>query len=421
MSDPPGIPSALGIEAVEWQPQPGGSLTVSVIGRWRRRRPSWSGQPQLVIEAQGMRNRFPAMPEPPSLIGAAPGTWRLSFSVPASLAPHLGGRVWLQLGAVVVPLPAAAARPAPDPAELSPASEPAGPSPAPRSARERLPAPESPDRAVDLQVEVQRLDRRRRIAEQRAHAEHALRMELAEELAQLGSAGRSAHQLAAAEERIEQLEGEIGFLRRRLARRTVGQERAAIMRAELAAARKRDVAAPAALAPMPESPGGLLDAERRIVEWRARRQPSLLAPLVGLRTQLRVLRGEIEHEGALRADAERRVVEAYDAIAALRSQLGNVLDPAELSMPAETPAERDVEPELRSETKRLEAERFEVALARLREATPRREAESGEAAEPDGEGEPGPDGAAAQPDPDAEPRTWFGRLLRRLRKGAQSG
>src|SRR5450631_2151430 len=61
----------------------------------------------LVVEAQGRRHRFPAMPEPPSLTGAVPGTWRISFSVPASLAPDLGARTWLQLGAVVTPLPAA--------------------------------------------------------------------------------------------------------------------------------------------------------------------------------------------------------------------------------------------------------------------------------------------------------------------------
>ena len=107
MNDPPGVPSPLGIEVVEWFSEGGDNLTVRVTGRWRRRRPSWSAQPTLVIEAPGRRYRVPAMPEPPSLTGTPPGMWRISFTVPASLAADLGGRAWLQFGAVVVPLPAA--------------------------------------------------------------------------------------------------------------------------------------------------------------------------------------------------------------------------------------------------------------------------------------------------------------------------
>src|SRR5215831_4945348 len=128
MNDPPGVPSQLGIEVVEWFSEGGENLTVRVTGRWRRRRPAWSAQPTLVIEAPGRRYRFPAMPEPPSLSGTPPGMWRISFAVPAALAPELGGRAWLQFGAVVVPLPAAVEPlgagdndPAPEPpAESSP-------------------------------------------------------------------------------------------------------------------------------------------------------------------------------------------------------------------------------------------------------------------------------------------------------------
>ncbi len=400
------LPSALGIEAVEWLPQAGGSLTVSVIGRWRRRRPSWGGQPQLVIEAEGTRHRFPAMPEPPSLIGAAPGTWRLSFAIPASLAPHLGGRVWLQFGAVVVPLPAAAGRPG-----------------GPEGGRESQSPTKAPER--DLQAEVQRLERVRRIAEQRAHAERALRIDLEEELARVGSAAQAARQLTEAEERIAQLEDEVGFLRRRLARRTVDHQRAAATRAELAAARRRVPVAPVA----PRAPAALrhdlLDAERRIIEQR-RSDPrkALLAPLQRLRTHVQTLRGQVEREGARRADAERRVTQAYDAIAELREQLGHTL------APAIDPATPERGPELDPGLDRpLDAERFEVALARLRQATPPIEAETAETApepkaqaapEPDAEAAPEPDAEAA-PEPDAEPRTWLGRLLRRLLGGAQSG
>ena len=98
------LPSSLGIEAVECVAEGGPSLTVRVIGRWRRR-PEVRGQATLVVETEAGRQRFQAMPEPPSLTGAAPGTWQMTFSVPAALAPVLPGRTFLQLGGVMVPLP----------------------------------------------------------------------------------------------------------------------------------------------------------------------------------------------------------------------------------------------------------------------------------------------------------------------------
>ena len=374
------LPSALGIEAVEWSAQAGGSVTVSVIGRWRRRRPSWGGQPQLVIEAAGTRHRFPAMPEPPSLVGAAPGTWRLSFSVPAALAPHLGDRVWLQFGAVVVPLPTGSRPPSPP---------------------EPPPLPEARDRTADLQAQVERLERSRRIAEQRAHAEHALRIDLEEDLARLGAHEHTARQLTEAEERIRQLEDEVGLLRRRLTRRAVDSERAAATRAELAAARRRVPAPRVALTAPATLPHRLLDAERRMVEQRrADPRQALLGPLQRLRAHLRALRREAERETARRADAERRVSQAYDAIAVLREQLGGAFAPE----PAPAAAEPDPEP-VPDPSPPLEAERFELALERLRQATPPRE----------------PQTPVAPPEPEAEPRTWFGRLVRRLLGGAQSG
>ncbi|MGH2886776.1 MAG: hypothetical protein ACRDPA_29470, partial [Solirubrobacteraceae bacterium] len=92
MSD---LPSSLGIEAVECVAEGGRSLTVRVTGRWLRRRPEPRVQAMLLVETDTGRQRFPAMPEPPSLTGAAPGTWRMTFSVPAELAPVLPGRTFL--------------------------------------------------------------------------------------------------------------------------------------------------------------------------------------------------------------------------------------------------------------------------------------------------------------------------------------
>jgi hypothetical protein len=66
------LPSSLGIEAVECLAE-GRSVTVRVTGRWRRRRPEPRGQATLVVETETGRRRFPVMPEPPSLSGAAGG------------------------------------------------------------------------------------------------------------------------------------------------------------------------------------------------------------------------------------------------------------------------------------------------------------------------------------------------------------
>ena len=148
--DPSAVPSALGIEAVEWIAEGGENLTVRVTGRWRRRRPDWSGKPTLVIEATGRRYRFPAIPEPPSLSGAAPGMWRITFAVPAALAPDPGARAWLQFGSVSVPLPSAVQSPggvnATEASESSPAGRPAlgeveaVPAPAPATGERQPPS-----------------------------------------------------------------------------------------------------------------------------------------------------------------------------------------------------------------------------------------------------------------------------------------
>lgn len=171
-----GSSAAVGIESVEWLDAGGGQLTVRVTGRWRRRR-GWvesRGQTMLVVEAEGRRHRFPATPEPPSLSGVAPGTWRLSFAVPADLAHSLRGHVWLALGTVTVPLsvPDSAAGPAAD-------REPAGTQPVERAsaaaAREAAASPEAePEPAVrdgerePAGLEIERAWRRADAAERTA-------------------------------------------------------------------------------------------------------------------------------------------------------------------------------------------------------------------------------------------------------------
>jgi hypothetical protein len=251
MSELPGT-SAVSIESVEWSAESGGNLTVRITGRWRRRRPVSTGQPTLVIEAEGRRHRYPAMPEPPSLGGTGPGVWRLSFTIPGWMAPELG-RTWLQFGTVIVPLPVAV----PAPGEGGRGDRAAPPEPAPPpSGSERPPPPpafdidpdepaEPPDfeptRGVDeltqrvdaledelrdarsmrdeLAASLEERERKRRIAEQRAHAEQALRKDLARQLSSSAREADRARQalgdLAAAEERIRSLEDELRHARRR--------------------------------------------------------------------------------------------------------------------------------------------------------------------------------------------------------------
>jgi hypothetical protein len=107
MTEPPGVQPALGIESVEWFAAGGERLIVRVTGRWLRRPAAPRGHAMLVVAADTQRHRFPAMPEPPSIGGTPPGAWRVSFSLPAWLAPYLSRRLSLQIGGVIVPLPGA--------------------------------------------------------------------------------------------------------------------------------------------------------------------------------------------------------------------------------------------------------------------------------------------------------------------------
>jgi hypothetical protein len=236
MSELPGT-SAVSIEAVEWAAESGGNLTVRITGRWRRRRPVSSGQPTLVIEAEGRRHRYPAMPEPPSLGGTGPGIWRLTFTIPGWMAPELG-RTWLQFGTVIVPLPVAVpAQPAPSvdrppPPPPAPEDDPDVPEEPPDFERtrgvaeltQRVGALEDELRDArsvrdELAASLEERERKRRIAEQRAHAEHALRRDLARQLSANADEAERARQamgdLAAAEERIRSLEQELRRARRR--------------------------------------------------------------------------------------------------------------------------------------------------------------------------------------------------------------
>ncbi|HEY2770349.1 MAG TPA: hypothetical protein VGI87_07275 [Solirubrobacteraceae bacterium] len=404
MNEPPMMPSALGIETVQWLAEGGENLTVRISGRWRRGRPTWSGQPLLVVEAQGQRHRFPAMPEPPSLTGAAPGTWQMTFSVPASLSPAQGAHAWLQLGgAVVVPLPMPATGAEGDPTAERAAADPvANPQLlaerrlrsaelAAETARQR--ADRAEVAARDLAREVERLERelegvRReperlgelliereqqlRAVRQRAHAEHAIRLELQAELgarvASEGQTGGEDREGSVHAWRVRELEEEVETLRRaadeaqhtaqaaqtarshaeeRLAEAaepTARSEHAAAiadrLREEAAVARRTAaVSLPRAVAPVNGVAGHdreLVRGERELVEARLSRGPesvsesvAAMAPVApgGAEPELEQVLAELREElGRLRADAEREQaarVAAEAEVEALRRQLGD--------------------------------------------------------------------------------------------------
>lgn len=350
MDDPSGVQSALAIEAVEWEPAGGQNLMIRVRGRWRRRRPALRGQPLLVVEADGKRHRFPATPEPPSLAGAPPGSWQMSFSVPSWLAPHLSGRSWLQLGLAVVPLP-------PPSGPTAPGDELDGPDEeiladrrmltaelAVQRERERRAEAEAlvadltarieslEEELEDAEAEAEQLravtielERARRAAEQREHAEHALRLELEERVDERSDDERSARaalgDLAESEERIRQLEVE----RDRLVARAADAERSASEAREAAARAAVEVAA----APgQTLAPGGRrfrelsdeIAAAAALIpaEPQVGRRPILPAP-----AESRALEGEralVQHRGALSAaeprptPEERELQETVDAL-----------------------------------------------------------------------------------------------------------
>jgi hypothetical protein len=437
MSEPPGLPSVLGIEAVEWLGQGADSLTVRVGGRWRRRRPMISGQPLLVIEAGTTRQRFPAMPEPPGLTGAAPGMWQMSFSVPAALARRSGARAWLQLCSVVVPLPVPVADDPspPDDETLAQrrirAAELAAESAAHRVAEAKADAERLADRAAELKRELEEQtelararDRARRAAEQREHAERALRLELEERLATRGAPPPPRSDAGDRALRIEELEEEVTRLQRaadevhqvaraaEVARRHAEERLAALgqarttrpfaesLRAELGFVHGLDpvAAAPVAAAPVAAAPVSAphnaadrrrLDRERDLIANRRRpgtlsaSDPRLTATFDELRAELAGLHEQIARAVEERARAETRAAELERALSErsarsaqilgvieqLRTEIGQAR--AGAAQPEPEPEAPPVSPpEPRVPAGSVDAERLAAALTRLRESAP---------------------------------------------------
>jgi hypothetical protein len=459
MSD---LPSALGIEAVEFVAEGGRTVTVRISGRWRRRRPELRGQAMLVVETGTVRQRFVAMPEPPSLIGAAPGTWRMSFSVPAELAPQLPGKTFLQLGAMMVPLPVGEV-PAPvgevPVGEASPAGEavegpeePDGPDPellearllrsselAAESARRRASEAEAAvaelvarvgeveDQLAGARAESERLgviiaerDRRLRLSEQHVHSERALRLDSEQ---RLHERSRTAdHERRVLQSRVSDLERELMRMRREV---DEAEHQAAAARASRAAREKQPVQQPLLVPPpprvlpkppreppRPERLPGHNRADAVAAEFALSRVPATAGPVTpapataALERELADARHELA-EARRELRRQRLLCErAYDAIDRVRGELGRIGETAapEPPPPEARPARPKSEP--------VQAEQLSAALARLRAGAP------SPAAEPVAPVEPAPTAPPVKPWL-REVRRRLGRMARR-RLGPQS-
>lgn len=453
------LPSSLvGIEAVEWVSEGGRTLTVRVTGRWRRRRPELRGQAMLVVETEAGRQRFLAMPEPPSLSGAAPGTWRMSFSVPAALAPVLPGRTFLQLGGVMVPLPIGEVT---IPAES--AEEPSADVLEERRARgSELAAESARRRAGELAAEVERLEdalgqarteadrlrdeiaereRRLRGAEQHVHAERALRVDLEQELALRTRAAR--HDLRVLHDRVADLERELGRTRRavdeavhlvaaahaaradaerRLAERgpiepappAMDGARAELSRRELELDGSARAKPPPAVAPRPVERAvdrTMLGIEIGMVRRRGERADPRVAEL---ERELASAHEEVEAQ-------RRRSARAYEAIELVRGELRQIRagsPPPSPSPPSPPPSPLSPPPEIAGsaspagprEAGPVQAEQLSAALARLRER-------SQPVSEPEAVPEPGaadPAGSLLAVPPRGATKPWLHSAFRAL-------
>ena len=411
MSD---LPSALGIEAVELVAEGGRSVTVRVTGRWRRRRPELRGQAMLVVETGTVRQRFVAMPEPPSLTGAAPGTWRMTFTVPAELAPQLPGKTFLQLGAVMVPLPVgemagaveeAGATGTPGPAESSgpevlEARQLRSSELAAESARRRAAEAEAAlvalnDRVGEIQDDLGRAreesdrlrdviaerERELRGSQQNVHSERARRAEVEQALTEKTRA--AARDLRALHDHVADLERELGRMRRAV---DEAEHLAAAAVAGRAVAERRLAERPPPAPPAPplapeavdaRAPAAAFDATRaRLIAAEfaharaAPARPSAAIPIrapaavdaSALALELAILeRHAVRGDGDLRAKAlERELTDARRELSDARGHVGDARGEVARARSELAQARRELE------RQRLMNERAYVAIDQVR-------------------------------------------------------
>lgn len=315
-SDPP-----LELESVHVDALAGDRVLVRLKGRWRRRSRNPEARAMLIVEVEGRRHRFPAIPQPRRMRLGSPTGWGASFALPAWLRPRLDGHMSLTVGDAIVPVPplgdgpepfsderaqaAEAVIPVPDP---DPPDRPAETSPDPRARTERDPLTETD--AAELLAEppaegdADTVAALRAELQERAASEARLRGELAEVKARADARTAGQSRLEATR---EQLRSELDQLRELVQQqdqqRSEVESRAMVLAAELADAQQQVQAATAARAEALEERDAL---EREVTELRS----ALAVGIVttdGATAETAALRDELERLGEELAAAREQV------------------------------------------------------------------------------------------------------------------
>ncbi len=327
------------VDQIEYAPLGRAKIAVRITGRWRGRRRLPDARAFLVIEAEGRRHRFPAMPEPRRPRIGRPGGWAATFALPAGLESHLGEKMTLWLGNVELPLsgPSYVAQLPDVPADAQTAeidetpngngngAQPAvaveqaaaelaaAVASAPGARQPSEPAPEQgPMRmgtgAAELQATVDAL---RAELRDRGATEAQLRGALAGAKAELES--RSEHQTAleaTQSELRDQLAELLGLVEAEGAQRTEIESRAMVLAGEVGDLNDRLTEVTQARDQVTDEAGRL----RAELERAAREA-------LRLRDELVQLRSVAEQDGAERVLLEARTGELSEQLAALRGEL----------------------------------------------------------------------------------------------------
>jgi hypothetical protein len=107
-----GAEHPLQVESVSSSPLGEDRLVVRIEGRWEGRKRPHVDEAMLVVENEGRRHRFPAIPQegkPKRL--KRHESWSGSFDLPLWLGDHLEGQTSLRLGDATIALPAQSFRP----------------------------------------------------------------------------------------------------------------------------------------------------------------------------------------------------------------------------------------------------------------------------------------------------------------------
>jgi hypothetical protein len=116
-----GFTTGLELDQVECSPLGGDKLVVRLHGRWPGRPRRAARRVTLVVEDDGRRHRFPAIPQPRSARITDQDAWTASFAVPAWLQPALDTSMSLAIGDASIPVPAPEQE-APEPVAPEPAA-----------------------------------------------------------------------------------------------------------------------------------------------------------------------------------------------------------------------------------------------------------------------------------------------------------